>query len=76
MATMLTSGSAGRANMRMAIEEYRCLFADQIGRQAGDIIVNGTALLPFGKRIWRLEELYVDLMKKLGKDPDVKNPSF
>jgi len=76
MTSMLTSGSAGRANMKAAIEKYRALFADQVGYLAAGQIINGTALLPFVKRIWKLEEIYIELMKKLGKDPNTCREIF
>ena len=54
---MLTSGSAGRANLRAALEKYESLFAERFGFIAGKILVESTRGMDAVKRLWELERI-------------------
>lgn len=64
---MLISGLWGRANQKYAIEMYRSLFAEKVGREIANRTVDGTQFIPFVKRVWKLEVLYVNLCRTLDK---------
>lgn len=55
---ILVSGSAGRANLKFALERYERLFHIKFGKVAGEVLVRSTSHLEPVPRLWELERLY------------------
>ena len=63
---MLITGSVGKRNMEATINQYQRLFEEHVGKDVASSIIRGTSLLPFIKRIWELERLFVSMLKSQG----------
>lgn len=55
---MLTSGIAGRQNIEFALERYKRLLTDKLGKEVGEIVYRSTGGMDSVDRLWELERLY------------------